>query len=139
MRLPVTACLVMAGLRLYAGPLHWALPEWPASHWNFRWYGPDHFGTERARIEAGLSKLPGKQLAIVRCASRHNSFDEWVSNNADIDGSKVVWARDMDDSGNLEILEHYKDRKAWLVMPDGNAATVSPYPTMAHLPMACIE
>jgi hypothetical protein len=48
----------MSGLRLFAGPLHLALPEYPAIAWNFMWYGPDHFGTERARVEADLKQLP---------------------------------------------------------------------------------
>jgi len=50
-RLCVILCLVLPGLRLYAGPLHLALNRWPASRWNFVWYGPDHFGTDRAKIE----------------------------------------------------------------------------------------
>jgi hypothetical protein len=57
-RLTMTVCLIMSGLRLFAGPLHLALPEYPAIAWNFMWYGPDHFGTERARVEADLKQLP---------------------------------------------------------------------------------
>jgi hypothetical protein len=56
--------------------------------------GPDHFGTERARVEADLKQLPGKQLVIVRNSTRHNPLDEWVYNAADIDVSEIVWARD---------------------------------------------
>jgi hypothetical protein len=129
-RLTVTICLVMSGLRLYAGPLHLALPEWRGmgAPWNFSWYGPDHFGTERFRVEGGLEQLPGKQLAIVRYSSRHNPFDEWVYNAADIDGSKVVWAREMDAANNLELIQYYKDRKAWLIQPDAQPAIVTEYP-----------
>ena len=128
-RLIVTVCLVTAGLRLYAGPLHIALPEVPAAAWNFTWYGPDHFGTERLRIENGLEELPGKQLAIIRYSPQHNPFDEWVYNSADIEGSNVIWAREMDAANNRELLDHYKDRKAWLVQPDLQPATVMQYPT----------
>jgi len=126
-RLTVTVCFIMAGLRLYAGPLHFRLPEWPASLWNFSWYGPGHFGTERAQMEAGLEQLPGGQLVIVRYSAGHNPFDEWVYNAPDIDGSKVIWARGMQAAEDLELIQHYKNRKVWLVLPDKEPAEVSPY------------
>jgi hypothetical protein len=126
-RLCVTICFVVAAARLYAGPLHIALPEWPPQHWNFTWYGPDHFGTERARVASELEQLPQKQLAIVRYTSQHNLFDEWVYNAADIEDSNVIWAREMKAEDNLELLQFYKDRKVWLVEPDCLPAKVSPY------------
>jgi len=126
-RLIVTVCFAMAGLRLYAEPLHLRLDEWPASEWNFKWYGPGHFGTERAHIETGLEQLPGRQLVIVRYSPDHNPFDEWVYNGADIDDSKVIWARGMDNANDLELIRYYKDRKVWLAQPDKAPAEVSPY------------
>jgi hypothetical protein len=87
---------------VFAGPLHIAIPEWPPSEWADMWYGPEHFGVERAQIEAGL---------------------EQVYNAADIDGSKVVWAREMDAADNLELMHYYPDRKVWLVEPDSLPAT----------------
>ena len=125
-RLMVTVCLIMVGLRLYTGPFHLQIVEWPPS-WNVSWYGPDRFGTERAQVEASLENLPGKQLAVVRYSSMHIPFNEWVYNAADIDDSKVVWARDMDDTDNLELIHYYKDRKVWLVQPDSQPLTISPY------------
>ncbi len=59
-RLVVTVCVVMAAVRIFAQPLHIAQSEWPPSNWNFIWFGPEHFGTERARMEAWLDQLPGK-------------------------------------------------------------------------------
>jgi hypothetical protein len=91
------------------------------------WYGPDHYGTERARTEASLDHSPGKQLVLVRYSSNHNPLDEWVYNAPDIDGAKVVWAREMDAANNLELVGYYHDRNAWLVQPDLNPAVLSPY------------
>ena len=34
----------------------------------------------------------------------------------------------MDPASNLELLNYYKDRKAWLVEPDRNPPRVVPYP-----------
>jgi len=127
-RLDVAICLILAGLRLFPGPLHFALPEWPVSSWTDTWYGPDHFGTERARVASGMEQLPGQQLVIVRYSPRHNPLDEWVYNAPDIDDSKVVWAREMDAPHNLELMHYYANRKMWLVEPDSLPAAVSPYP-----------
>jgi hypothetical protein len=137
-RLIVTVCLVMAGLRLFAGPFHIALPQYPLAAWNFTWYGPDHFGTDRQRVEHELEQLPGKQLAIVRYSSQHNPYDEWVYNAAEIENSKVIWAREMDAANNRELIDYYKDRKAWLVEPDSFPAGVSPYliPDQGPIPTA---
>ncbi|MGA3048635.1 MAG: hypothetical protein ABSD67_18530 [Terracidiphilus sp.] len=125
-RLTVTVCFIMVCLRLYTGPFHFQVPEFPPT-WNVSWYGPDHFGTERDRVESSLEKLPGKQLAIVSYKSTHIPFNEWVYNDAEIDSSKVVWARDMDAVDNLELIHYYKDRRVWLVQPDSNPPTVSSY------------
>ncbi len=117
-RFAVVACCVLAGIRLWAGPLHLRIVEWPVNEWAGMWYGPDHFGADRAKVEGQLERLPGKQLAIVRYSSTHNSMDEWVYNTADIDGSKVVWAREMDAANNDELMRYYSDRNVWLVQPD---------------------
>jgi hypothetical protein len=127
-RFMVVSCLILAALRPFAGPLHLALPEWPASNWTDRWYGPDHFGTERARVQAALEGQPGRQLVLVRYSDKHNPQDEWVYNAADIIDSKVVWAREMDSKDNRELIDYFRDRTVWLVQPDSLPAIVSPWP-----------
>lgn len=126
-RLSVAVCFLMAGLRLYAGPLHLELPEYPTVNWNSVWYGPDHFGTERLRVQEQLEQLPDKQLVIVRYSSRHNPFNEWVYNSPDIDASKVIWAREMDANENAQLMDYYKDRTVWLVQPDARPVSVTAY------------
>src|SRR5262249_36731885 len=49
----------------------------------------------RTQVLRQLEALPGRQLAIVRYAAKHDPMSEWVYNAADIDGAKVVWARAM--------------------------------------------
>jgi len=83
---------------------------------------------DRARVLAQLSAMDGKQLAIVRYGPDHNAvMNEWVYNHADIDGSKVVWAREMDGNANQELLEYFRDRRAWLVEADLTPPKVSAY------------
>jgi hypothetical protein len=124
----------MTGLRLFAGPLHLAPPERPSTNWTCTWYGPQDYGAERAQVESKLENLPGKQLTIVRYAPWHEPEDEWVYNAADIDGSRVVWARDAGAAGNLELIHYYKDRKVWLIEPDAIPARISTYPVRESKP-----
>jgi len=127
-RLTVTLCVVLAGLKAFEAPLHLTSRAWPAANWALTWSGPGHFGTERAQVETRLEQSPGKQMVIVRYSSAHNTSDEWVYNAADIDGSKVIWAREMSPVDNLDLIHFYKDRTVWLVQPDLDPPNVSPYP-----------
>ena len=127
-RLIVAVCVVLAGVRLLPNRLLPDVAEWPGAQLVSTWSGPDHYGVERAQIQARLEQLPGQQLAIVRYSAEHDPIDEWVYNLADIDGSKVVWAREMDATNNLELMRYYRHRKVWLVEPDATPADVVPYP-----------
>jgi hypothetical protein len=134
-RLIGSLCIVLAGVRLCAEPLHVGLPRWPGP-WSSAWYGSDsRSGAARAQIASFLEQTPGRQLAIVRYSPNHNSLDEWVYNAADIDNSKVVWAREMDEAENLELIHYYKDRTVWLVQPDIKPASVSLYLSSAQQPI----
>jgi hypothetical protein len=124
----VSICVLMVVLRLFDKQLNCPVPERPVSTWICNWFGPDHFVTQRSVVAAKLEQLPGRQIAIVRYSPDHEPIDEWVFNAADIDRSKVIWARDMGDAENQELLRYYKDRKAWLVQPDLPSAEVTPYP-----------
>ena len=75
---------------------------------------------------AQLQQLPGKQLVIVHYEPQHIPHSEWVYNRADIDASKIVWARDMGDSQNQELLLYFKDRRAWRIDADDPAAKLEP-------------
>jgi hypothetical protein len=68
-----------------------------------------------------------RQLAMVRYAPDHNVLEEWVYNHADIDGSSIVWARDMGDAANRELLHYYPGRQVWLVEADAPDPKPVPY------------
>jgi hypothetical protein len=127
-RASVTLCMLLAAIRLFTAPLHIVVGEWPASNWSGMWYGPEHYGTERAGVESRLLSAPGRQLVLVRYSATHNPLDEWVYNSADIDNSKIIWAREMDVTNNAELIRYYHDRNIWLVEPDVRQGEVSPYP-----------
>ena len=81
----------------------------------------------RTQVKSALESLPAKQLAIVRYSDGHDPLGEWVYNAADIDSSKVVWARDMGDERNAELLRYFAKRTAWLVEPDSTPPRITPY------------
>lgn len=87
-------------------------------------------GRERAAIESQLKALPDPQLVLVRYAPDHDPLIEWVYNSGDIGGQKVVWARDMGNLQNQELLNYFSDRKAWLLDADQVPPKLLPYPSV---------
>ena len=82
----------------------------------------------RAAIQEKLAHTPGKHLILVRYEpEEHNIHDEWVSNGAEIDAAKVLWARELDAKQNAALLNYFKDRHAWLVEPDTDNTELIPY------------
>ena len=82
---------------------------------------------KRVAIEHELKKTPGKHLVIVHYTPSHNVHDDWINNSADIDASKIVWARDMGANEDQVLLNYFKDRKAWWVNADDPSAPLEPY------------
>lgn len=84
-------------------------------------------GPERVALETQLRSLPGPQLILVRYGQDHDPLFEWVYNGADINGQKVIWARDMGADKNRELLCYYKDRQWWLLDADSSSPRLVPY------------
>ena len=90
-----------------------------------RW--PCEGDSSRAAIAQKLMQTPGKHLIMVRYEQDHNIHDEWVYNGADIDGTKVLWARELDAQQNAKLFAYFKDRQIWLVTPDSDNRYLEPY------------
>lgn len=117
---PVLACFMVL-LRLTAITVHAQIePNWPR--------GDLH----RAAIAEQLQRLPGRQLVLVSYDVDHNFHHEWVYNDANIDASKVAWARDMGVAANQELLAYMKDRHAWRVNGDASPPRLEPYEAPAR-------
>ena len=84
-------------------------------------------GPGRAALIEKLESLPGGQLVLVRYRPDHDPEKEWVYNGADIDHSKVIWARDMDPAKNRELVQYYRDRCVWLLEADETPPRLSQY------------
>lgn len=81
----------------------------------------------RRKLVQKFVPATGKQLVIVRYDPDHDPYRDWVFNAADIDASRIVWARDMGPAKNRELVDYYRDRKAWLLHGDA-PITITPYP-----------
>jgi hypothetical protein len=74
---------------------------------------------DRQQIAKELSALPGPQLVLVRYSQVHHDVGhEWIANDADVDHSKVVWAREVPGQDLQPLFDYFKDRQVWLVEPD---------------------
>jgi hypothetical protein len=86
----------------------------------------------RVAVDSQLARAPGKQLVFVRYWPRHIFQDEWVYNAADIDGARVVWARDLGDAENERLRRYYPDRTVWLLEPDARPPRLTAYAGTAN-------
>jgi hypothetical protein len=81
----------------------------------------------RIQIVKQLAMVPGRQLVFVHDSPLHNFLDEWVYNDADIDGARIVRARDRGAAENRELQTYYSSRSVWLLDPDERPPRLSPY------------
>jgi hypothetical protein len=127
MRAIPAICVILFLLRAAAPQLHIRTPV----EWHHNWCNEHFQNLDRARALAQLNGYEGKHLVIVRYNQYHDSNNEWVYNRADIDSAKVVWARDMGESGNEELIRYFHNRHVWLAEPDLAPPRLSPYPVLS--------
>jgi hypothetical protein len=121
-RAVVSIAVVMLILRIAAPALQIPVPSAPLT-----WYSPDPQNRDRAGIVSDLSRQPGFHLILVRYTPDHTLSNEWIYNGADINGSKVIWARDMGAEQNARLLRYFSDRHVWVVEPDLKPVKLTPY------------
>lgn len=82
----------------------------------------------RVNQDAVLKRLPptGKHLILVRYSAKHRWVEEWVFNGADIDSSRVVWARELGGEQDQRLLRYFKDRQVWILEPDMKVPKLTP-------------
>lgn len=82
----------------------------------------------KARILESLHAMGGLHLAIVKPKTDPENLFQWIYNDADIDASRVVWARDFGPEANQALLKYFAGRRVWLVDPNTEPAAIVPYP-----------
>jgi hypothetical protein len=81
----------------------------------------------RIEVKRRLAAIDGRLLVFVRYSPHHIYQDEWVWNSADIDGSRVVYARDLGPEEDEKLIRYYPERKVLLLEPDGAIPQLEPY------------
>jgi hypothetical protein len=82
-------------------------------------------------MNASLVRQGGLHLILVRYTPAHLVEEEWVYNRADIDRSRVVWARDSG-PGNSKLLGYYRNRKLWCLDADVRPLELKPCRSADH-------
>jgi hypothetical protein len=88
----------------------------------------------RKPVEKQLAALPGEHLVLVRYSKDHNSGEEYVYNEADIDHAKTVWAREIPGMDLSPLLNYFRNRDVWLYEPDQDDGSVTPYSPQSNTP-----
>jgi hypothetical protein len=93
------------------------------------WDAINHGNPERRiYVNRQLAAIPGKLLVFVRYYPQHIFQDEWVYNAADIDGARIVWARDLGEAEDEKLRSYYPGRAVWLLEPDFRPPRLTPAP-----------
>ena len=116
-------CILTFTLRLSAGALHIPLNV----YYEFAWHQKAESSFGRAAVQSQLASMPGQHLVIVHYSANHEPFAEWVYNDADIDRSKIVWAREMDVAEDNRLIQYFKGRRVWLLEADATPPRLQPF------------
>lgn len=69
----------------------------------------------RAELVEPLERDDARHLVLVRRPEGEPVTIDWVHNGADIDAAKVVWAWDIGGTPRLPLLQHFDNRRYWLL------------------------
>lgn len=104
------ALLINASLSVINQPKR-HFPEWD----RLGIYSTPPWIMDRVKITEDLQTRGGKHLVFVRYPYWYNTHMEWVYNEADIDGARIVWAHDLGNDKNIGLIKYYWEREAWLL------------------------
>jgi hypothetical protein len=91
------------------------LKIWLVHRIPFKWV------RDREEVIQQLRAMGGRHLVIVQYDPEHSCHEEWVYNEADIPGAKILWARAMRENTaewNARLIEAYPGRRVWPLRVD---------------------
>lgn len=81
----------------------------------------------RSNITRQLTQHGGFHLVFVEYDDNFPLSDEWVYNSADLNASRVIFAHDLGDEKNRELIDTYAGRSVWMVKVSNKHASLAPY------------
>lgn len=105
----VAQFLFLYGIHLY-GNQQWMIRTANAVRY-VNWGDPQ----DRIAINHQLLETPGNHLVFIQPAPPRYRFISWMQNAADIDRSRIVWARDLGSVENDLLRKYYPDRRVWIL------------------------
>lgn len=89
---------------------------------NLYLFGPIdyHVRAKHVSITEKLEQDPGRHLVLVHYGARHDLYEELVFNQADIEQSRVVWARSLGPAEDERLIHHFSGRQVWLLEENGD-------------------
>jgi hypothetical protein len=116
-------CLLTLAIRAAAVPLHIPLTQslLPSI------FDGVHDDIPSRAVQAQLEETPGPQLVILQYSAGSNEWMGWVHNEADVDRAKIVWAWDMGEEKNRELVEYFRGRRVWIVNTGEKPPALRPY------------
>jgi hypothetical protein len=95
----------------------------------------DSLGFARQKIQRQLVEIGGDHLVFVRRFRPFNFHFIWVHNEADIDGSHVIWAHDRGPEENRQLIDYYHGkRRLWLLTEGNDQPRLQPFEATADSP-----
>lgn len=88
---------------------------------------------ERSRIQAQLEHSAGQHIIFVHFQAREIPGVFWIFNDPDIAHSKIIWAYDMGEEANQELIRLYPNRHLWIVDKNNFLEHVLPYQHSDHI------
>jgi hypothetical protein len=83
-------------------------------HWNLSLFGEYRQQIKNQLLESH-EKSGRTQVVFVSYGPEHNYHEEWIYNGADIFNSPVIWARDLGEEKNQELLKLLPQHQAWFL------------------------
>ncbi|GJM29139.1 MAG: hypothetical protein DHS20C17_17740 [Cyclobacteriaceae bacterium] len=89
--------------------------------------GSQPYVQEKEKIINQLNSIEGKHIVMVKYSDEHKLHEEWVYNGANLDQSKVLWARYISEEKADKLKEYFNDRMVWEIYPDASEIKLLEY------------
>src|SRR5262245_24267232 len=73
---------------------------------------------DRRYVEAQLERKSGRQLVFVHYVAQRHPTGKFLYNSAEIDSSRIVWAREWMPESNEALMQYFSDRFVWSIDAD---------------------